>query len=179
MADTRDEKVREVYERARAKISKDAAPGERAESLRRFVHAFIRTKSLGVGFATASETARTAEGDCSEHGVLLTTLLRCDGIRSRAVSGLIYVHAEGKGVFGYHMWSQALLELDGKRRWVDLDATLPDATPYDATHIALGVTDLSGDDPLTSMMNVATMLGRLRISIPKPPAPMEHAPDAR
>ena len=62
---------------------------------------------------------------------------------------------------------------------MDLDATLPDATPYDATHIALGVTDLSGDDPLTSMMNVATMLGRLRISIPKPPAPMEHAPDAR
>lgn len=179
LADTRDEKVREVYQRARAKLAQDATPAARAESLRRFVHAFIRNKSLGVGFATASETARTAEGDCSEHGVLLTTLLRCDGIKSRAVSGLIYVQVEGKGVFGYHMWSQALLDTDGKRRWVDLDATLPDSTPFDATHIALGVTDLSGDDPLTSMMSVATMLGRLQISIPKPPAPTEPAPDAR
>ncbi len=179
VADTRDEKVQAVYRRALARMDQDAGPPRRAESLRRFVHAFIRTKDLSVGFATASETARTGVGDCSEHGVLLATLLRCDGIPARVASGLIYVESGGRGVFGYHMWAQALLDVDGRQRWVDLDATLPDATPYDATHITLGVSDLAGDDPLMSMMNVATMLGRLQISIPQAAKAPEPAPDAR
>jgi hypothetical protein len=140
---------------------------DKAELLRRFVHGFINEKSLAVGFASASEVCRTRQGDCSEHGVLLTTMLRGAGIPSRVVSGLIYADtfAGQRQIFGYHMWSQALLEIGGVRRWVDLDATLPDATPYDATHIAVAVSDLSDSDAINSMAGLAPILGRLKIEV--------------
>ena len=140
---------------------------EKAELLRRFVHSFINEKSLAVGFASASEVCRTRQGDCSEHGVLLTTMLRGAGIPSRVVSGLIYAEAFAgqREIFGYHMWSQALLEIDGVRRWVDLDATLPDSTPYDATHIAVAVSDLSDSEAINSMAGLAPVLGKLKIEV--------------
>lgn len=140
---------------------------EKAELLRRFVHGFINEKSLAVGFASASEVCRTRQGDCSEHGVLLTTMLRGAGIPSRVVSGLIYADsfAGQRQIFGYHMWSQALLEIDGVRRWVDLDATLPDSTPYDATHIAVAVSDLSDSEAINSMAGLAPILGKLKIEV--------------
>ncbi len=148
---------------------KDAPEGkaERAEKLRRFVYSFIKKKSLDVGFATASETARTKAGDCSEHGVLLAALLRADGIPSRVAVGVLYVDdfAGESGIFGYHMWAQALLDKDGQKRWVDLDATLPNGTPFDATHIALGVSDLSDQGGMESMAGLLNVIGKLSIKV--------------
>ena len=91
------------------------------EHLRHFTHRFIDTKDFSVGFASASEVARTKTGDCTEHGVFLAALLRAKGIPSRVVSGLIYVDEfAGKGgIFGYHMWTQALVTSNGVTRWVD------------------------------------------------------------
>lgn len=165
MLDTTDEVVRELTERALDGVGADKAA--RAEALRRFVYRHIRKKSLGVGFASASEVARSCEGDCSEHGTLLAALLRADGIPSRVVSGLIYVDsfAGAEAVFGYHMWAQALLEIDGEMCWVDLDATLPGALDYDATHIALGVSALKDGEAINGLIQIAPMLGRLAISV--------------
>ena len=70
-----------------------------------------------------------------------------------------------EGVFGYHMWAQALLEVGGKPTWVDLDATLDDQTPCDATHILLATTDLGETGVNNAMVNLAPLLGRLRISV--------------
>lgn len=165
VADSKDAKVLELHKRA----TKDAGtdPAARAEAMRLFVGRFIKAKNLSVGFASASETARSGEGDCSEHGVLLATLLRADGTPSRVVSGLIYVDglARGQGAFGYHLWTQALLEVDGHTRWVDLDATLNGPTPSDAAHIALALSDLSDADTMTSLVSVAPLLGRLAIEV--------------
>jgi hypothetical protein len=155
------------------KLAKAATDGKgadraaRAEAMRRFVHTYIHTKDLDVGFATASEVARRREGDCTEHGVLLAALLRADGIPSRVVCGLIYADgfAGAQHIFGYHMWAQALLEVNGKPAWVDLDGTLPPETPYDATHIALAtaaMTDGQSQDVLTTL---ATTIGRLKIKV--------------
>jgi transglutaminase-like putative cysteine protease len=140
---------------------------ERAEALRRFVHAYIDEKSLGVGFATASEVCRTREGDCSEHAVLLAAMLRAAGIPSRVATGLIYAEefVGKRGVFGYHVWTQALIALDGKPVWMDYDATLPDAVPFDATHIALSTSALSEGDTLNAMSAIAGVLGNLRIEV--------------
>lgn len=140
----------------------------RAERLRRFVHGFISSKNLDVGFATASETARTRQGDCTEHGVLLAAMLRSAGIASRCVSGLVY--ADGflgrESVFGYHMWAQAYVTgSDGSGRWLDLDATLPDGTPFDATHLALAWTAFEGEDRLNAFAALAPLLGRLDIEV--------------
>jgi transglutaminase-like putative cysteine protease len=141
-------------------------PAARAEAIRRFVHGAISTKSLDVGFATASETARTREGDCSEHAVLLAALLRASGIPARVASGLVYADsfAGEQNIFGYHMWSQALLEQDGQWRWIDLDATLGETT-FDATHIALSVSALSDGQTYEAMVPMATLIGQLSIRV--------------
>ena len=130
MCDANDPMVRKLAQRAVRKVSDD--PAERAEAIRGFVHSYIRDKNLDTGFGTASEVARRREGDCSEHGVL--TCAQCfapTGIPARVATGLVYADtfAGERSIFGWHMWTQALI--DGT--WVDYDATLP--VRYDAAHI--------------------------------------------
>lgn len=162
---TADEKIKELKDRALKGAPVD--PAKRAETLRRFVHRHINGKGLMVTFATASEVARSRQGDCTEHGVLLAALLRADGIPARVVSGLIYAEEfEGQhGIFGYHMWAQALLEIDGEKRWVDLDGTLPDNVPYDATHIALAVSALNDADGQSTLLAIAPLIGNVDIQV--------------
>lgn len=177
MANSNDPVIREIAAAAVAKLPEGATPAQKAESLRRATHDFIDAKNLGVGFASASEVARTRTGDCTEHGVFLVALLRAQGIPARAAAGLIYADqfAGSKNIFGYHMWTQALLETQNGPRWVDLDATLPDHVPFDATHITLSTTDLMGDDAASSLMPIATVMGRLVIKVDS----VEHAGGAK
>ena len=165
LADSEDEKIQSLTKRATAKSGED--PSKRAEDIRRFVYRYVKKKNLGVGFASATEVAQTREGDCTEHGVLLTAMLRANGIPARAVTGLLYVDefAGEANIFGYHMWAQALLTIDGQARWVDLDGTLPPATPFYATHIALATSDLADGDMVGSVASIATLMGRLDIKV--------------
>lgn len=167
MCNSEDEKVKELT--ARALKSAGKAPAVQAEALRRFVHKYIQNKDLDVGFASASEVARNAEGDCTEHGVLLAGMLRAAGIPARVASGLIYAEsfAGGKNIFGYHMWAQALLDGNGGKRWVDLDATFPDIRAFDAAHIALGYSALEDGDPVAGMGGIAGLLGKLSVKVEK------------
>lgn len=167
IVNAQDERVVALRDRALQGFS--GSDEEKAERLRRAVHAHITRKNMSVGFATASEVVRTCEGDCTEHGVLLAALLRSAGIPSRAASGLIYADTLGapgaRGGFGYHMWTLALVERGGTKRWIDLDATLPDAMPYDATHIALVVSPLSDEEAAGVLMAIGPVLGRLSIRV--------------
>ena len=140
---------------------------ENAEKARRAVHAFINRKNLDVGFATAAEVARTRTGDCTEHAVLLAAVLRAMNIPSRAAAGLVYADEfEGeKGIFAYHMWTQALLDLGEGPTWVDLDATMPDAVPFDATHIALVVSPLADGQTDQVFTSLVSAIGRLKIKV--------------
>ncbi|MEN1704263.1 MAG: transglutaminase domain-containing protein [Planctomycetota bacterium] len=148
-------------------VACNAPASVRAESHRRFVHRYIDEKSLGVGFATASEVARTRVGDCTEHAVLLAAVLRADGIPARVASGLIYADRflGSEDIFGYHMWTRAYVDTPDGPRWVDLDATLPDGVPYDATHITLDESALSDGDAVNAMIALAPLMGRLDIEI--------------
>jgi transglutaminase-like putative cysteine protease len=76
-----DEEIKRLTERATRNAGED--PAARAEAIRRFVHSYLNRKSLDVGFASASETARSRAGDCSEHAVLLAAMLRANGIPAR------------------------------------------------------------------------------------------------
>jgi transglutaminase-like putative cysteine protease len=165
MVNIEDERIVRLAKRAVADAGDD--PADKAEACRRFVYKFIRKKGLNVAFATASEIAARPEGDCTEHGVLLTALLRANGIPARGVVGLIYADqfAGAEHIFGYHMWAQALLTIDGQPRWVDLDATLDDRTPYDATHITLDTTDFADGSPTGGLAAIATLLGRLEVKV--------------
>jgi transglutaminase-like putative cysteine protease len=137
-------------------------PSERAEALRAFVHRYLTRKDLGTGFATASEVAKLRSGDCTEHAVLLAALLRGAGIASRVVAGLLYVEefAGERQIFGYHMWTQALLG----GRWADLDAMT--AEPFDAAHIALATSALTeGEGLVETGALLASLMGTLSIEV--------------
>ena len=150
-----------------ARLVKEAAGGEKdhwklAEKLCRFARRHITKKNLGVGFATASEVARSKEGDCTEHGILLAALGRGCGIPTRVVTGVVYADQfEGKaGVFVGHMWTQ--FWIDGW--WVDLDAARGE-TVVDPTHIAFSLSE-AGDNSIADMVSSVWLnLGKLRITV--------------
>lgn len=142
------------------------SPAEAAEVLRAYVRQYVNTRDLSVGLASAAEVAITAQGDCTEHAVLLAALLRAQGIPSRTVSGLIYVDRflETDHIFAYHMWTQAWLNPDGQgSRWMDLDATLDD--PFDAAHITLATNSFAESQLFNDLVALSPILGNLRITV--------------
>jgi len=150
-----------------AKLVKEAAGDEKdprklAERLCRFVGQYVRSKTLSVGFATASEVARSREGDCTEHSVLLAAMGRGVGIPTRLVTGIVYTDnfENRRHVFVGHMWTQ--FWIDGQ--WVDLDPALRQ-TDVDPTHIAFGLSG-AGDTGVADMTSSFWLaMGNLEIAI--------------
>ena len=143
--------------------AENAAPRERMKTLETFVRGYIRNKSLRVGYASALETVKSREGDCTEHALLLAALGRAAGIPTRVVNGLAYTsHFNGKdNVFVPHAWAQAFV--DGK--WQSFDAALGG---FDTGHIALSFGD---GDPAGFYAGV-NLLGQVRVeSIEAAPKP--------
>jgi len=142
------------------RLAEEASPGagksdaERMRELEQFVFGYIDKKSLSVGYASALETARTRQGDCTEHALLLAALGRARGIPTRIATGLAYVEEFGgaERVFVPHAWAQAWI--DG--RWQSYDAALG---RFDSSHITLGVGD---GDPWRFYAGVGT-LGNLQL----------------
>jgi len=161
ICDGSDEAVRAIAHEALVSLPEDASTRDQALALRAKVHDFIDEKNMSTAFASASQVARTKEGDCSEHAVLLCGVLRAAGIPSRGVMGMVYVPQFGgpNGVFGWHMWSQALL--DGT--WVDLDATLK--TPYSVGHITTVTTSLADEEFVAEMAGIIATIGNLEVEV--------------
>ncbi|MEM6256740.1 MAG: transglutaminase-like domain-containing protein [Planctomycetota bacterium] len=140
-----------------------------AKSLRDFVRDHIEQKDLSVGFASASEVARTGRGDCTEHACLLAAMLRGAGIPSRTVTGLVYADqfAGRKDIFGFHMWTQAWgVDEQGNRRWIDLDAALPgDIDGFDATHIALSTSTMQDGEGFNDMVTLFPLMQGLEVKV--------------
>jgi len=143
------------------------APNEihaRMQRLRAATFHRLEKKNLSSAFASASEAVRTRSGDCTEHAVLLAALLRTQGIPSRVVAGLVWCEqfVGAREVFGWHMWTQALI--DG--RWNDLDATMPvDGAAFHPAHIALATTALCDPAGDPSFATLLAALGNLKIEV--------------
>ena len=159
MMNTRDPELIALAQRAAGGEKEPFALGDR---LRRFVTDYVETKSLNIGFATASEVCRTKEGDCSEHGVLLAALGRINGLPSRVAVGLAYVPRFGgqSDIFGYHLWTQ--FYIDG--RWVDFDAALreSDCSP---TRIAFATSSLKNTGLADLSLPLISKIGAIDLSI--------------
>lgn len=159
MLEADDPLIRKLAERAVRHAGDD--PAQRAEALRAAVHELLTEKGLDTAFATASETARTRAGDCSEHAVLLAAMLRAQGIPSRVAVGLVYADSflGRKGIFGWHMWTQALI--DG--RWVDFDPTLD--RRFHAGHVLTGTASLEDGALNAELATTVLLMGRLEIDV--------------
>jgi len=166
--DADDPKIKELASQATARAPPDKPA--RAEAMRRFVYRYINKKDLGVGLATASETARTRTGDCTEHACLLAAMLRADGIPARTVTGLVYIERFGdiRNSFGYHMWTQALLTIDGQPTWVDLDAALDLNKPFHPAYIAIAHSAMEDGALSNDLLRVAPLFGNLNIKVESP-----------
>lgn len=119
-----------------------------------WVHRYLR-KTPTASFPDAIEILDMGQGDCNEHAVLLTALMRAAGIPARVVGGLVY----GDGAFLYHAWTDVWLG-----RWVPVDAAL-NQLPADVTHIRLVEGDVERQMPMMGMM------GNLSIEIIEDPTP--------
>lgn len=107
-----------IIELAESAASPGTSPAKVAVACERLVHDWLDQKNMTSNLATASEVVRSREGDCTEHAVLLTALLRVRKIPARVAVGLVYAD-ELKALVG-HAWTEAWLN----GRWVPLDATL-------------------------------------------------------
>jgi len=158
-----------------------AAERELAFALRDMVHLHISSKHLSTAYASASETARTGSGDCTEHAVLLAAVLKARKIPSRVCHGLVYVEQGGSaisgeatvgadgqvtpggeepgGQFGWHMWTQGLV--NGK--WMDLDATLH--VPYSVGHVLVGTSSMSDKEAHNNHMQMAALIGNIEMDL--------------
>ncbi len=162
MIDARDPQIRALAQEALSDAPEDAAT--RRERLRVATWKRLSRKNLGSALASASEAVRTRAGDCTEHAVLLAALLRSQGVPARVAAGLVWCDefAGKKDVFGWHLWTQALVH----GRWIDLDATLPPGGPsFHPGHVALVTTALGDPAADPSWSRLVSAMGNLRIEV--------------
>jgi transglutaminase-like putative cysteine protease len=157
--DSSDPLIVDLAEKAKGKKKEIA---EIAKSLTTFVHGYVASKNFSVGFASASEVARSREGDCTEHSILLAAMGRAVGIPSRVATGLVYAKRfQGqRDVLVYHMWTQFFV--DGK--WMNYDSALGyEACPAD--RILFAVSSLNGEDLIESMLPVMEFIQNLKVRL--------------
>jgi hypothetical protein len=100
--------------------------------LERLVDRTLATKSLQHGFAGVREVLDSRSGDCTEHALLLSALLRKRGVPARIAYGFLLTEA---GFIG-HAWTEARADAG----WFALDPTFPGGRPY-AFKLRLGIID--------------------------------------
>ena len=123
----------------------------KVEKLTRWVYSNLE-KASNVNASTSLSVLKNRAGDCTEHTILLTTLLRAAGIPARELSGLVYTNDDLQ-VFGYHAWVEVYV--DGG--WLAVDPTF-NQVPADAGHILQ-----SREDSLAELQ----IMGTLRLTVEK------------
>lgn len=135
-------------------------PGEVCRQLERFVHAEMRHSAFSTAILTADEIIKVRRGDCTEHAVLLATLMRIKGIPARLAAGLVHTNRQ----FGFvgHVWVEALIE----NQWIPFDSTVG-LERLGITHVKL--TDSEMPDEMTSgvslFLPVLDLAGRTRVKV--------------
>ncbi len=154
---TADPDVRSHAERAAPHL---ADPAQIAVAMEKYVYQRLQKKDFSIALASAGEVAKSLQGDCTEHAVLLAAMLRVKNVPSRVVVGLVYI--EPLAAFGGHMWTEALLG----DLWVPLDATLG-LGGTGACHIKLADSSLSdqGPAPTSVFLPMLRVLGQIELTV--------------
>ncbi len=143
--------IRKVaYEIAGGKNSKPPR-GRVAKELMRKVSVWVfrnLRKTSSLGMPSALDVLRSGEGDCNEHAVLATAILRAMGIPARIVFGLVY----DSGYFYYHAWVEGF---DGEK-WIEFDPTW-NYFPADVLRIRIGTGNIS------QWAKVLEYVGRIKV----------------
>jgi transglutaminase-like putative cysteine protease len=137
-----------IVSQARDIVGNTRDPVVAARNLMAWVYRHVEKRPV-LSLPSALEVLKTRMGDCNEHAVLLTALLRASGIPARECVGLSYVNDR----FFYHAWTEAYIG-----RWVSMDATL-NQMPTDAAHVRLawGALDRQTD--------IIPFIGAIKLSV--------------
>ena len=127
-------------------------------ALEQQVRQHVSNKSFSQALASAADVARSREGDCTEHAVLLAALCRAKQIPARVAIGMVYFPAAGG--FAYHMWTEAW----NQDRWIPLDATLG-LGGIGAAHLKVSSSNLKGADPFSQFLPVFQLIGNIQIKV--------------
>lgn len=129
------------------------------QNVTHFVNGYVKEKSLGRAYAPATTTLDTREGDCTEHSVLASALLRANGVPTRLADGVIWFNRN----LGYHEWVEAYVDGEG---WVPVDPTFdePLAGPNRVKFIT-GTSDPS--DLMTMGLSAAQAFRGLTVEVEK------------
>jgi hypothetical protein len=139
---------REIVEQARDIVGETRDPVAIAGKLMAWVYTHVEKRPV-LSLPSAVETLKSRTGDCNEHAVLLTALLRAAGIPARECIGLVYANDR----FFYHAWTEAYVGT-----WISMDATL-NQMPTDATHVKL----VQGG--LDRQTDIIPLIGKLKLSV--------------
>jgi hypothetical protein len=139
---------RAITERAHEIIGDAKNPFTAARQLMDWVYCHVEKRPV-ISVPSALEVLKSRVGDCNEHAVLLTALLRAAGIPARLCVGLVYA----KEGFFYHAWIESWVG-----EWISMDPIL-NQMPVDATHIKL----VHGG--LDKQVEILGLIGKLRLEI--------------
>ncbi len=129
------------------------------KAMEKWTYDNITRKTLRVAFANAAQVMQQREGDCTEHSLLLASLLRAAGIPSKIVIGLVYSEKPEKA-FGYHMWVKAYIG-----EWINLDPSFPDKN-FNPTHIALAESSFNKlSDKTDNLLKILKFINNINIQI--------------
>jgi transglutaminase-like putative cysteine protease len=122
---------------------------DRVARLSAFVFRHVAKKGLDRGYAPAIATLESRAGDCTEHSVLLSALLRAVGIPTRIVDGVVVDHDRA----GYHEW----VEVNLGRGFVAVDPTF-NAWPAGPERLKLAEGSTLPDEQLGLSLAAARLL---------------------
>jgi len=135
-------------------------PGIICRRLEAFVRGKMRRSAFSTAILPADQVAKTFKGDCTEHAVLLATLIRIKGIPARVVSGLVHTNQQ----FGFtgHTWVEAFIA----DRWIPFDSTLG-LEGVGTTHLKLADSEMP--DTMSSgvslFLPVLELAGRAKLQV--------------
>jgi hypothetical protein len=133
---------------------------EMAQELARLVKQVIAPAPQLRGLVPASEVAQAGTADATGYAVLLTALLRANGIPARVVFGVSLARPEAKHMT-YHAWTTALFE----NQWTLLDATVVDGVM--SNRLAFWVSDLADESAPQTLLQRLAELGKCQVKILK------------
>ena len=148
-----------VKELAHKAVGAETDPWKKALRIERWVKQNMRPDD-GAPMGPASQAARDLRGDCRLYALLTAAMCRAEGVPSRTAIGLIYVEKAGKPSFGFHMWTEALI--DGQ--WLALDGTLGQGF-VGADHLKVADHSWHGVESLTPLLPVNRILGKTTIEV--------------
>jgi hypothetical protein len=136
------------------RAAKDATQGavddvDRVAKLAAFVFRHVAKKGLDRGYVPAVATLESRTGDCTEHSVLMSALLRAVGLPTRIVDGVIVDHDRA----GYHEW----VEVDLGKGFVPVDPTF-NAWPAGPERLKLAEGSTLPDEQLGLSLAAARLL---------------------